>query len=157
MSDHRFNDRLKRIQHRARSGAQPDILAGVGDVKQAREAARRAPFPLWSMVLGSVTGFAALWHVLQQLGLAGVSALARAPDQALALAQDNPGLGAAGASLALIGVAFVLVLTLRRRGARVHAFAFTGVAGALAALAFSLADPDRLVALITQYTAQLPV
>lgn len=157
MSDQRFNDRLKRIEKRARGGPKPEIMAGVGDVKQARKAAIGEPFPFLSMVLGAVSGFAALYSVQQQLGLSDLQALVAAPAEAVVLAQENPVLGASGVCLALICTVFLLALMVRGIGSRVHAFAFTGVAGALAAVAASLTDPDKLMALIATYTSQLPV
>lgn len=149
MSDQRFSERLKRIEQRQRGGPVPELLAGVGDVRAARAAAAvRRPAPHLTMLLGGVTGFAAFFHVFQQLGPAGLDALAASPAQVAVLAQGDPVLGVAAVWLAVIGAACVLALALRRGAPRVRAFGVTGAAGGLAAAAALVADPERLAMLL---------
>ena len=62
-----------------------------------------------------------------------------------------PLIGAAATWLALIGAAFVLSLIVRKLKGRFHAFGFAGVAGAICAVTYSMADPQAIMALVETY------
>ena len=125
MGDKRFEERLQRIAHRTRGGAQAELLAGVGEISEAKEAAEPVkPGSLVLAALGAGTGFAALKVIRDNVGLETL--LATPPDALIELGRADPMVGAAGAVLGLC-VLFLLTSFVRGRKA-VKMLSFSGAA-----------------------------
>lgn len=155
MSDQRFSDRLKRIEKRARGGPKADLMAGVGSIDDARQAAITESYPVLTMIVSAVTGFAALYYLQKQIGVEALQALLSTSDGAARLLQESPLLAASVGWLGLIGLALLAALVIRRIGASFRTFGFAGTAGAIGALAYEIADPVVLMGYIEAYVSAI--
>jgi hypothetical protein len=151
VSDQRFTDRVKRIEKRAQRGQPVELMAGVGPIKSAREAAIARSYPLGMLILGAVSGFVALQQVRKHMELSGMTALFSAPQEAIALALANPMAAVSAGWLAFIGLPFVFALLFRNLDGALRTFGFAGMAGMLTQVAYSMADPVALMALVEPY------
>ena len=134
MGDKIFEDRLRRIAERTHGGTQVELLAGVGEISQAKEAAE--PVKKGSLVLaalGATTGFGAFKVLRDQVGIEAMMTLP--PDVLIHLATSEPMIGAAAGVLALC--AFLLLVSFLRGRKAVSMLSFTGAAiGAAASGAY---------------------
>lgn len=133
MGDRRFEDRVKRIQRRAKQGAGPQLLAGVGDVREAQSTAEAASKPRASLLLaliGAVLGALACEVLHSHLGLEAFVTLP--PDMLLEIMTTEPIIGTASA---VLGICILLALISFVRGSRAAAtmsFSWAALGGALA-------------------------
>lgn len=133
MSDHRFTDRLKRIETRQRSGAPVQILAGVGDVKEAEEAAEGKPrASLILALLGASAGVWSLQVLKNQVGLNGL--LSYPPEMLLEIALAEPMIGAAAGLLVTSALLAVISFLKGRKAFKIMSFSWAALGGAIGGL-----------------------
>lgn len=136
MGDHRFDNRLKRIEARHKGKPAVELLAGVGDVNEAAEAAEGKPrASLILALIGSVVGVWALQVLKSQVGLE--SLLSYPPEMLLEIAMSEPMIGAAGGILALSALLAIFSLLRGRKAFRMMSFSWAAVGGALGGFVLS--------------------
>ncbi len=161
MGDKRFEDRLKRIHHRHRGGPKVEILAGVGERKEATAAAMRQGTPWALLLIGGAAGYGS-FHVLNdKIGLDTAMEMAASPEEALPqiteLAQADMMIAGSGGMLALAAILFLYSLLRGSKSRGMHAFSFAAVAGVLGGAAAVMMQPDVIMALVETYTGFQPL
>lgn len=133
MSNQRFDDRLKRIEKRQKRGAPVQILAGVGDVEEASEAAEGKPrASLILALLGAAAGLWSLQVLKNQVGLDGLFSYPL--EMLIEIALAEPMIGAA-AGLLLTSALLAIVSFLKGRKAfHIMSFSCAAVGGAIGGL-----------------------
>lgn len=132
MSDQRFAARLQKIESKQKSPrkAEPQLLAGVGDVKATRTSLKSSrPRLLPYIALGLIVGYASYVTLNELVGLEAL--IATPPEAMVNLALSDPKIGAAGGALAFSGALAFLSLFLGKRGAKARGFAWAAVVSAV--------------------------
>lgn len=131
MADRRFDDRLKRIAVRKRGGPHAELLAGVGDLSDARAAAGAQP-PSASfllIILGALTGFLGFDILDDMLGLNAL--LAMTPSALFALAKIEPRIAVASGALGICAFMALYSFIRGRNAAGMMSFSFSAIGAAL--------------------------
>ncbi len=123
MGDKRFDDRLKRIESRQKTGPTAELIAGVGDVRSAQEEAKpKKSASIILIAIGSVIGFAVFMVLRDLVGLDTIAALT--PDTALYVAQSHPLIFIAAGLVPIM--AFMLLLSFFRGRRAAKMMSLTG-------------------------------
>ena len=136
MKDSRFNDRISRIQSKHSKGFQPEVLAGVGEVNEAKKAAadglRRPSLKL--ALVGVLIGLAAFALLNDIVGLREAAALA--PNEMLAVAQSDPLVMFVSGLLVIFAFMGVIAILRGRKSVQMASFVWPAVLTAGAATAY---------------------
>ncbi len=140
MSDQRFSDRLKRIEARNAGGFHAELLAGVGEVAEAKKTATshdpdRPKASLILAMLGAAVGFFAFQTMRDTLGIEALTTLQ--PGALLAIGRSDPLIGASFGVLGLCGLMALFSLLRGRKAFRMMSFSWAAV-GAVVSSAFVL-------------------
>lgn len=144
MGDKRFEERLKRIEARARSGAGVELLAGVGDIAETRAslgtasvAAQRHSASFLLILLGALTGYLSFDLLRDLVGLQTLVAIP--PEDLLDFLRANPPVAAAATTLALCALTAIASFLHGRRAVRLMSFSCAALGAALGAALPALA------------------
>ena len=129
MADDRFAARLNRIQAKQKTpkkSAQPELLAGVGDVKHTRTTLKAQKTRLMPYIaLGLVVGYGSYLTLNEFVGMETL--LTTPPERLLELGLADPRVGAAGAALLFCATLAFLSLFLGKRGLKARGFSWAAV------------------------------
>ncbi len=129
MSDQRFSDRLKRIEARGRVGGPAELIAGVGDVTEAKEAVTgQSRGSIVLALFGALVGVWALHILKSQVGLNEL--LAYPPEMLLEIGTSEPLIGSAAAILSACLVLAVFSILRGRKSMKIMSFSLAAVGAA---------------------------
>lgn len=140
MMDKRFEARLKRIDARQKKGGGVELLAGVGDVREAKESAVQATPQQTSgavILLGGGIGLAAVSTLSQLVGFDQMRALP--PGMLIEIGLNEPMIGGAAAMLAICAFLAAWGVARGKRGRHLMSFGGAAMISAFGSAALAMA------------------
>jgi len=140
MMDKRFETRLKRIDARQKKGVGVELLAGVGDLREAKQSAVQAEEQQTSgavILLGGGIGLAAVSVLSQLVGFDQIRALP--PGMLLEIGLNEPMIGGAAAMLAICAFLTAWGVARGKRGRHMMSFGGAAVFTAVGSAALAMA------------------